>query len=93
MEKLIFEYLNSTYPEIYRKLTKFGYTICGYDDKRNWFFVRYNMTRTIMSLFCCDCDTAESMINKWIDTLRVVNNIYLSDLEREWLLIHYNISC
>ena len=94
MEKLIFEYLNSMYPKTYRKLTKFGYELCGYNETNtDWIYVRNDMTKTIMNLFSCNWITTDDMINKWIDNLRVVDYGNLSELEREWLRTNYNIDC
>ena len=94
MEKLIFKYLNSAYPKTYRKLTKFGYELCGYNETNtDWIYVRGNMIKTIMNLFSCNWITTDDMINKWIDNLRVVDYGNLSELEREWLRTNYNIDC
>jgi len=73
MEKLIFKYLNCMYPKTYRKLTKFGYDLCGYNETNtNWYIVRNDMNITITSLFSCSWVTSDDMINKWIDTTKVV---------------------
>ena len=73
MEKLIFKYLDSMYPMTYRKLTKFGYVICGYNGTNtDWIYVRNNMVKSIMTLFCCNWFTADNTINKWIDTTKIV---------------------
>jgi hypothetical protein len=94
MEKLIFKYLNSTYPKTYRKLTKFGYDIRGYNEtNRDWFHVRQDMYRTIMTLFSCNWITADEMINKWIDTLWVLDDSKLSTTERIAMSKLYNIDC
>jgi hypothetical protein len=94
MEKLIFKYLNCMYPKTYRKLTKFGYELCGYNETNtDWIYVRGNMTKSIMALFCCNWITADDTINKWIDNLRVVDGISdLSNLERAAILTRYNIT-
>ena len=82
------------YPKTYRKLTKFGYTICGYNETNtDWIYVRNDMTKTIMNLFSCNWITTDDMINKWIDNLRVVDGISdLSNLERAAILTRYNIT-
>lgn len=73
MEKLIFKYLNCMYPKTYRKLTKFGYVIYGYNGTNtDWIYVRNNMVNTIMTLFSCNWITADDTINKWIDTTKIV---------------------
>jgi hypothetical protein len=94
MEKLIFKYLNSAYPKTYRKLTKFGYELCGYNETNtDWIYVRGNMTKTIITLFSCNWVTADDMINKWIDTLWVLDDSKLSTTERITISKLYNIDC
>jgi hypothetical protein len=94
MEKLIFKYLNSTYPKTHLNLTKFGYDICGYNETNtDWIYVREEMAITIMKLFSCNWVTADDMINKWIDTLRVLNVSKLSTSERIIISKLYNIDC
>jgi hypothetical protein len=82
------------YPKIYRKLTKFGYELCGYNETNtDWIYIRGNMTESIMNLFSCNWITADDTINKWIDNLRVVDGISdLSNLERAAILNRYNIT-
>ena len=82
------------YPKTYRKLTKFGYELCGYNETNtDWIYVRGNMTESIMNLFYCNWITADDTINKWIDNLRVVDGISdLSNLERAAILTRYNIT-
>lgn len=94
MEKLIFKYLDSMYPMTYRKLTKFGYVICGYNEtNRDWIYVRNNMVNTIMTLFSCNWFTADDTINKWIDTLWVLDDSNLTTTERIIISKRYNIDC
>jgi hypothetical protein len=94
VKKLVFAYLNESYPKTYRKLTKFGYDICGYNENStDWIYVRNNMVTTIKHLFCINWITADDMINEWIDTLRVVDNSNLTTTERIQLSKLYNIDC
>ena len=94
VKKLVFTYLNESYPKTYRKLTKFGFELCGYNETNtNWLYVRNNMVRTIENLFSINWITADDMINEWIDSLRVVDNSNLSTTERIQLSKLYNIDC
>lgn len=82
------------YPYTHRKLTKFGYVICGYNETNtDWIYVRNNMIKTIMTLFCCNWITADGMINKWIDTLWVLDDSNLSTTERILISKLYYIDC
>ena len=69
MKKLVFEYLNTTYPNAYVLSTKFGTLLCGYnEDDSNWLEVRRNMKETVMKLFSCNLITADDMIKEWCVT-------------------------
>ena len=93
MKKLIFTYLNETYPETYRYMTKFGYDIRGYNETNtNWSYVRSNMVETIMNLFSCNWITADDTVNEWIDTLRVVKSVHLNESDRKVLFTYYKIT-
>ena len=75
MKKLIFEYLNVNYPNLYIRKTKFGDVICGYDRGTSWLYVRSEAIDTIKVLFSCDIATADELVNDWIKSRPVFDRI------------------
>ena len=69
MKKLIFEYLNTSYPNAYIKKTKFGNILCAYnEDDCGWLRIRRNMEKTVMKLFSCNFGIADDIIKEWCET-------------------------
>lgn len=75
MKKLIFSYLNSTYPDIYvLRLSSYGIevnfvkTSNSDKNKSNWFGIRREMTKTITLLFSVDWNTAFNIIDEWVES-------------------------
>jgi hypothetical protein len=69
VKKLVFEYLNTTYPNAYIRSTKFGNLLCGYNkDDSGWLYERKNMLETVMNLFNCNFLTADDYIIEWCES-------------------------
>lgn len=93
MKKIVFTYLDEKYPNLYRYLTKFGYDIrMDNNTEFYWNILRNEITETITSLFSCDYNMAEYLINEWIDTLRVVKSVHLNESDRKVLFTYYKIT-
>lgn len=76
MKKLVFEYLNTTYPNAYLKKTKFGNLLSGYNETDNgWLYVRKDMLETVMNLFGCNFLTADDYIIEWCETRPVFESV------------------
>ena len=69
MKKLIFEYLNTSYPNAHIIKTKFGNLLCGYnEDDCGWLGIRRDMVKTIIKLFSCNFIIADDIIKEWCET-------------------------
>ena len=69
MKKLIFEYLNTSYPNAHIIKTKFGNLLCGYnEDDCGWLGIRQDMVKTIIKLFSCNFIIADDIIKEWCET-------------------------
>lgn len=75
MKKLIFSYLNSTYPDIYVLRShshgievNFIKTSDSDKDKSTWFSTRREMIETIKLLFSVDGNTANNIIDEWVES-------------------------
>lgn len=69
MKKIVFEYLDTAYPNLYTKQTNFGDIIYGYDETiSGWLYVRKDMLDTIRDLFSLNFVTADDYISEWIKT-------------------------
>lgn len=76
VKKLVFEYLNTTYPNAYIRKTKFGILLCGYNKENSgWLYVRKNMLETVMNLFGCNFLTADDYIIEWCETRPVFESV------------------
>jgi hypothetical protein len=76
VKKLVFEYLNTTYPNAYIRQTKFGILLCGYNKENSgWLYVRKNMLETVMNLFGCNFLTADDYIIEWCETRPVFESV------------------
>ena len=69
MKKLIFEYLNTSYPNAYIKKTRFGNILCGYnEDNCGWLGIGRDMKKTVIKLFSCNFIIADDIIKEWCET-------------------------
>jgi len=65
MKELMWKYLNSAYPNIYYKMTKFG--ACLKDgDNPDKTVMRMDMVRQLVSLFCCEEDDGAEVVKQWL---------------------------
>ena len=72
MEKLIWKYLNKTYPNAYRKSTKFG--LAPYC--KNGIIPYLNTIKDVSDLFGEDRDNFDTtIINEWFNSLPVAVNL------------------
>ena len=67
MKKLIFEYLNVTYPNIHLIRTGAGDIVEGYDSKLGWYQIREEMVITVIKLFCINHLTTSEIVNEWVN--------------------------
>lgn len=79
MKKLIFEYLNTAYPNTYIKKTRFGNLLCGYSESDSgwtrWLEIRENMGKTVMKLFSCNLKISDDTIKEWCETRPVFESV------------------
>lgn len=79
VKKLVFEYLNTSYPNAYIKKTRFGNLLCGYNETNSgWLEVRENMGKTVMRLFSCNLRTSDDIIKEWCETRPILGPVVKS---------------
>lgn len=68
MEKLVFEYLSGSNPDVYIKKTKFGHCICVPDKNMQWFQLEDILIKKIQSMFSCSERVAERLVDVWVNS-------------------------
>lgn len=68
MEKLVFEYLSGSNPDVYIKKTKFGHCICVPDKNMQWFQLEDILIKKIQSIFSCSERVAERLVDVWVNS-------------------------
>ena len=68
MEKLVFEYLSGSNPDVYIKKTKFGHCICVPDKNMQWFQLEDILIKKIQSMFSCSERVAERLVAVWVNS-------------------------
>ncbi len=68
MEKLVFEYLSGSNPDVYIKKTKFGHCICVPDKNMQWFQLEDILIKKIQSMFSCSERDAERLVDVWVNS-------------------------
>jgi hypothetical protein len=68
MEKLVFEYLSRSNPDVYIKKTKFGHCICVPDKNMQWFQLEDILIKKIQSMFSCSERVAERLVDVWVNS-------------------------
>ena len=68
MEKLVFEYLSGSNPDVYIKKTKFGHCICVPDKNMQWFQLEDILIKKIQSMFSCSERDAERLVEVWVNS-------------------------
>ncbi len=68
MEKLVFEYLSGSNPDVYIKKTKFGHCICVPDKNIQWFQLEDILIKKIQSMFSCSERVAERLVDVWVNS-------------------------
>lgn len=68
MEKLVFEYLSGSNPDVYIKKTKFGHCICVPDKNVQWFQLEDILIKKIQSMFSCSERDAERLVDVWVNS-------------------------
>lgn len=71
MKDLIWKYLNTFHPNVYRKKTKFG--LCTTELNNDFSFVK--TMKDICNVFCCDEKDASKVLREWIDSKPILDNI------------------
>ncbi len=71
MKDLVWKYLNTFHPNVYRKKTKFG--PCTTDPNNYFSFVK--TMRDISNVFCCDEKESSKLLHEWIDSKPIVDSI------------------
>jgi len=65
MKELMWKYLDSAYPNIYYKMTKFG--ACLKDgDNPDKVVMRMDMVRQLVSLFSCEENDGAEVVKQWL---------------------------
>ncbi len=68
MEKLVFDYLSGSNPDVYIKKTKFGHCICVPDKNMQWFQLEDILIKKIQSMFSCSERVAERLVDVWVNS-------------------------
>lgn len=68
MEKLVFEYLSGSNPDVYIKKTKFGHCISVPDKNMQWFQLEDILIKKIQSMFSCSERVAERLVDVWVNS-------------------------
>ena len=68
MKKLAFKYLDTAYPNLYLRVTKFGNLMEGFDEVRMWSTLKLQMQLTVVNLFDVDFMTAIDIVKEWCDS-------------------------
>jgi len=78
MEKIVVSYLNDSHPNIFLKKTKFGNAVCKFGNAHmTWRSHKVDVIMpTIMGLFSLDWETAEDIVDAWVNSLQVVDSSY-----------------
>jgi hypothetical protein len=65
MKELMWKYLDSAYPNIYYKMTKFG--ACLKDgDNPDKVVMRMDMVKQLVSVFCCEENDGAEVVKQWL---------------------------
>lgn len=85
LKRLIWEYLDHTYPNSYNKLSKFGWYPVDQHGEVHSHFKRAN---TIASIFSCDVEVVFPILGEWGESLPKVSQ--LDKATRDDVLVHMN---
>lgn len=65
MKELMWKYLDSAYPNIYYKMTKFGGCLKD-GDNPDKVVMRMDMVRQLVSLFSCEENDGAEVVKQWL---------------------------
>jgi hypothetical protein len=65
MKELMWKYLDSAYPNVYYKMTKFGACLTN-GNNPDKVVMRMDMVRQLVTLFCCEENDGAEVVNQWL---------------------------